>query len=711
MMLMNMHHLQTSALILSVLSGASTPAAADIPFPGDQPGKAGIAIQNNEFHLGNSVLDAAYTYDNGTLRLKGVTSGKDQIVAEGGDLFTIRLKDGRILRSSDMQTSIPASADLAADPKAFKAALRHPGKALSATMTSPDGNLSIQWRAVLRDGSAYLRHELSISAQAPTEIAEITALQCSPAESQSLSVPGNTSGSLVLGTHAFFALETPAARNEIRRTETGTLVEGKWIRRAPLQPGRKWEVSSVIGLLAPGQERRSFLAYFERERAVPHRPFIHYNSWYELNVFRNDNMDPMKRLTEAQTLEVLNAWYEKFYQKRNMHLDAFVWDDGWDDFNSLWDFHCGFPNGFRKTDEQARRQKAGIGAWLGPVGGYHASKIARIKNWNDKHPGNQINNFELANKEYFDAFSGRCLQMVKDYDMRYFKFDGISTDPSAKGPAANREEDVEGILELINTLRAQKPDLFINCTVGTWASPFWYMYADSIWRQGGDYGFAGEGNNREKWITYRDSVVYNAFVRNSPLCPINSIMTHGLMLSRRGAPSSLPNDIESIKHEIRCTFGSGSGIQELYVDHALMTSLGQNEILWDELARSIEWYRSSVDIFADTHWVGGNPWDEQKKTGNIYGWAAWTPEKSSLTLRNPSKSPQSYTATLRQVMDIPAHIRGTIRLANAYDDQRPLDNITGKEIDIDSPITWQLEPFEVFVWNGRTTTKTFSAKP
>lgn len=28
----------------------------------------------------------------------------------------------------------------------------------------------------------------------------------------------------------------------------------------------------------------------------------------------------------------------------------------------------------------------------------------------------------------------------------------------------------------------------ISATVGTWASPFWTLYADSIWRQGGDPG-------------------------------------------------------------------------------------------------------------------------------------------------------------------------------------------------------------------------------
>lgn len=98
----------------------------------------------------------------------------------------------------------------------------------------------------------------------------------------------------------------------------------------------------------------------ERERVMPYRPFIHYNSWYELNINRNNDSDPAKRMTEEQCLAVLKDWQEQFFQKRGMSIDAFVWDDGWDEFNSLWDFHKMFPQGFKRIDAAAGRQKAGI---------------------------------------------------------------------------------------------------------------------------------------------------------------------------------------------------------------------------------------------------------------------------------------------------------------------------------------------------------------
>lgn len=237
------------------------------------------------------------------------------------------------------------------------------------------------------------------------------------------------------------------ALNEV----SGDKMTGKWSRKTTLKKGETWDVSSVIGALVPGQERRSFLAYNERERAMPWRSFVHYNSWYELNINRNNDPDPKKRMSEAQCLDVIEAWNKNLFKKYKIGIDAFVWDDGWDDFNSLWGFHSGFPNGFSKLDVEARKQSAGMGAWLGPVGGYGASKTQRLGFWNKNHPDNQIGNFELSNKEYFDAFVGRCSQMVDDYDMRHFKFDGISAIPVAYGPAA--EEDAEGIIKVEKALR------------------------------------------------------------------------------------------------------------------------------------------------------------------------------------------------------------------------------------------------------------------
>ena len=480
------------------------------------------------------------------------------------------------------------------------------------------------------------------------------------------------------------------------QADESRLAQGLWSRKTPLQPGEIWDVSSVLGIFAPGQQRRSFLAYMERERVMPYRPFIHYNSWYELNINRNNDSDPAKRMTEEQCLSVLKDWQEQFYQKRGMSIDAFVWDDGWDEFNSLWDFHKMFPQGFKRIDAAAGRQKAGIGTWLGPVGGYGASKGKRLAYWNVKHPDNKIGNFQLSNKEYFDAFVGRCSQMVKDYNMKYFKFDGISTHFHAKGPG--NEEDAEGIIRVLNALRKKKGDLYINCTVGTWASPFWFRYADSVWRQENDFGTIGAGDNRDKWITYRDRLVHEVFVQGSPLMPINSMMTHGLMVTKFGPPACMPRDPENVKKELRCATACGTSLQELYVDRDLMNANGG--VLWDELAKGIKWIRRNADVLDDVHWVGGNPWNKETNEGAVYGWAAWNKNKATLALRNSSDQEKSLTGTLRSILDIPANVKGSITFKDSYDDQRTLDGFSGSSVDIDKEISFTLKPFEVLVYEG-----------
>ena len=60
------------------------------------------------------------------------------------------------------------------------------------------------------------------------------------------------------------------------------------------------------------------------------------------------------------------------------------------------------------------------------------------------------------------------------------------------------------LLACADELRRIDPQLFLNVTVGTWPSPFWLQFIDSTWRGGGDMGFIGKGDEREKWLTYRD---------------------------------------------------------------------------------------------------------------------------------------------------------------------------------------------------------------
>ena len=70
---------------------------------------------------------------------------------------------------------------------------------------------------------------------------------------------------------------------------------------------------------------------------------------------------------------------------------------------------------------------------------------------------------------------------MKKYGVNQFKFDGTgNVDTVVKGSAF--DSDFDAAIHLISDLREVKPDLYINLTTGTYPSPFWLMYADSIWR-------------------------------------------------------------------------------------------------------------------------------------------------------------------------------------------------------------------------------------
>lgn len=662
-----------------------------------QPGVAQITQKSNSYQLVNKVLKASFINTGGKLYFNGCPELGLQPHTE---LFKVLLGDGSTVAATEMKLEDVKMVALTENPSAATASLRYAGKALEARFTYEE--LSIVWRAVLRNGSHYLRTEMDIQAAKDLPMKGIVAMNYLVAKNSAYTAPevvGNTRGAILASNHIFAGLETPMGLNSCKDEGNATHIEGLWRRNTTLKAGKTWNISSVVGLVAPKQLRRSFLAYSERERAVAWRPYPVYISWYELNIDRNNAQAPSYKgnMTVEQCADVVSHWKTHFYNKYHMAPKAFVWDDGWDQYGT-WTFNPNFPNGFDEPANEAKKMGTGIGAWLGPVGGYGQSGEYRRAYWRSK------GGMQLSNEDYYNFFIRCCTNMIDRYDFRFFKFDGISAQTSAIGPdeGTRGEENAEAIISIERAVRQKRPDIFLNTTVGTWASPFWFHFTDAVWRQEGDYGEAGDqGTDRERWITYRDRLVYQNFIQRSPVCPINTLMTHGFILSRWGAVSK-NMDYDGIVREMRCAFACGSGMVELYNDYKLMDEIKDNQgnagALWKDLAECIKWQQEQADVLPDAHWVGGNPWDGKK--ANVYGWAAWNGKKSVLTLRNPSASAQTFTTTLREALDIPAYVRGKITLTHAFN-QAELDGMPiNKAIDIDTPLVLNLPGSSVFIYNG-----------
>lgn len=681
------------SLLTACLFSGQTMTAQSVIFPQEkQAGNASLVAERGVYTLQNDLLKANFVAKNNHLFFNGC----EQLgLLPGSELFSILLADGREVPASSMNLKSVEELNLTPAEGAAKGSLKLNGKAIEAHFTFED--LSIVWRAVLRDGSHYLRTEMDINANKDVAMRGIIAMKYSFNNKFSKQLPhvvGNTRGAVIANDKIFAGLETPMGINTVASAPTveTSVLQGLWSRQTTLQAGKTWNVGAVVGLIAKDQARRSFLAYSERERAVPWRATPVYISWYELNIDRNNSEDYSENMTINQCVDVIKHWNKDFFKKYKKNVKTFVFDDGWDQYG-LWTFNKNFPNGFKEIDKEARKMGSGIGAWLGPVGGYGQSGTYRRNYWKDK------GGMQLSNPAYYKTFLDACTNMINSYDFRFFKFDGISAQASAIGPdaGARGDENAEAIINIEREVRKIKPDIFLNTTVGTWASPFWFQFTDAVWRQVADYNVIGnQGSDRERWITYRDHLVYQNFVQNSPLCPINTLMTHGFILSKWGAVSK-DMDYEGIVRELRCAFACGSGMVELYNDYELMNKINKGA-LWKDLAECIDWQEANADVLPDIHWVGGHPWDGKK--ANIYGWAAWNGKKAVFTLRNPAAYEQTIKLTLRKALDIPAYVKTTITLNDGFS-QGVLGGLKVNEpIDIDKELTLTLPKSSVFVYNG-----------
>ena len=272
---------------------------------------------------------------------------------------------------------------------------------------------------------------------------------------------------------------------------------------------------------------------------------------------------------------------EELVQKRGVKLDSFLFDDGWDDHATLWHFNAGFPHGFTPLKEAAARYGAAPGVWMSPWGGYGEPHDERLKFGKEQGFETNESGFALSGPKYFARFREITLDFINRYGVNQFKIDGTGNVNSAI-PGSQFDSDFHAAISLIREWRRVKPDLYVNLTTGTYPSPFWLQYADSIWRGGEDHSFMGVGSNRQRWITYRDCRYFRG--RGAGWSALPSEFAHAARPDLCAARQNLDTDPGGdFADEVRDYFGTGTQLQEMYVTPALLT-----ETDWDVLAEACE---------------------------------------------------------------------------------------------------------------------------
>ena len=566
-----------------------------------------------------------------------------------GAPFSLELADGEIVRE----------AELTASGEIFTDAARH---------------FSVRRRVVRSLEAGYTRTLVIVTNTGTAELPLTRVVLFDEATASfdggTARVVGEFSGSPVVTDHEFLGVEHPLAENRV--------ADGR-VRCAlpvilPLRAGESVTASFVQGAYRPGQLRRDFLSYVERERARPYAPFLHHNTWYNLGYFT-----PFSEQDEVGLISLLGR---ELVEKRGVKLDGFVLDDGWDDTHSLWRFHGGWPDGLKNMRAAAAKFGAAPGMWLSPWGGYGKPKTARLEAAAPEGFEIRGGSFSLAGPRYFARFRELCAGVVRDGGVAYFKFDGIgSTEETGKiDPAAGR--DFDAMLRLIHELRSIRPGIYISQTTGTFPSPWWLFQVDNIWRDGDDHDFAGVGTARQQWITYRDAQTFQNVVRRGPLFPINSLMVHGIIYAKKAKKLDAdPGD--DFASEARSYFGTGTQLQELYLTPELLTAKN-----WDDLAAAANWSRVNTATLRDTHWIGGDPAKLE-----VYGWAAWSPAKGIVTLRNPSDKSAVYSLEVGAAFELPAGAATSFRVSSPYADA-PAPFATARD---GLAVAVKLRPFEVLV--------------
>jgi hypothetical protein len=559
----------------------------------------------------------------------------------------------------------PRTEAMAANPHSSRAADHFEGQSGLLRLQDPKQTVTVDWRVILRDDSNYVREEITISALGDDQaIAEVRLFNGSLVGAR---LAGTVKGSPVTVGNVFLGIENPLAE-----CEAADIITCAMKRELPLRKGQTVTYSLVIGVSPAGQMRRSFLNYVERERAHPYRTFLHYNSWYDIGYG--------KPYDAAAVLDAIGAFGAELVRSRGVKLDSFLLDDGWDDSRSSWRMNTGFPHGLAPLSGVAEQYGAGTGVWLSPWGGYDEAKQRRLEY--GRKIGLEINEggFALSGPKYYDRFREVSLDFIRKDGVNLFKIDGTGN-VNTVFPASAFDSDFAAAISLIQAWRLAKPEIYVNLTTGTYPSPFWLLYADSIWRGGEDHSFAGVGSWREKWITYRDAQTYQNIVQAGPLFPLNSLMLHGLIYARQAEhlESDPGNDFEN---EVHVYFGSGTQLQEMYVSHALLSKDN-----WDVLAEGASWSRRNAGVLRDTHWIGGNPGKLE-----VYGWAAWSPAKAILTLRNPSDQPQSLSIDVGPVLELPATTDSKFVARSPWKHDSGVPSVS---LVAGQPHTFDLQPFEV----------------
>ena len=111
------------------------------------------------------------------------------------------------------------------------------------------------------------------------------------------------------------------------------------------------------------------MKYIDGVKIKGTRPYLLYNTWYDMRRLLLVN-DSLSIMNEHNLIDRIHS-FKKYLTGYNINLNAFVIDEGWDNFNSVWGVDSArFPNGFAPVANALDSMNISLGLWASPFGGY-----------------------------------------------------------------------------------------------------------------------------------------------------------------------------------------------------------------------------------------------------------------------------------------------------------------------------------------------------
>lgn len=436
----------------------------------------------------------------------------------------------------------------------------------------------------------------------------------------------------------FLGMEFPMGENRIQDRH---YFSRYYVGYAIDEPKTIWP--TIIGAaknLTKTSIQKAFFLYIEGI-AQPSYFRKQYNSWY----------DHMTDIDEEIILKSFSEIYHGF-EDYGVHLDAYVVDDGWCDYHSVWDFNHKFPNELKNVKQLVNQLGSSLGLWIGPRGGYNGTEVT-MSDWLEQHPEfgtkNKLSNdVNIADFNYLNRMKAKMLDYQKRYDISYWKIDGWLLKPDVVDCSGDYAMHTmtpvyEFLIQLLTDLREERGarDCWLNLTSYVNPSPWFLQWVNSLWIQiSQDVGFTeAAGDDINRMITYRD-IQYQEFLDKRDIqLPLWALYNHEPIYATTAHTWYMDHQmyasVEAFEEYLMFVATRGNAFWEFHYSYSMF-----DEERWQANARAVKWIEEHYPILKHSQRIGGSP-----ETFEIYGYHCQEPVtgKEIISLRNPSNETKLFT--------------------------------------------------------------------